>query len=160
MSRVEHIEGQVKSLSQDELKAFRDWFGQFDAQAWDDQIEADAKNGKLRSLAERALQDRSFFDVKAPNATTRKAIAELEAGKGKRFTSTKALMADLNTCARSRTKGSSHMQGRSVGAATVRLHDDLNILIQRHEEAEKTFDGELTEFAAQHLRYVRLTNSK
>ncbi|MGA2040091.1 MAG: hypothetical protein ABSH42_12515 [Bryobacteraceae bacterium] len=57
MSRVEHIEGQVKSLSQDELKAFRDWFRQFDAEIWDDQIEADAKNGKLRSLAERALQD-------------------------------------------------------------------------------------------------------
>jgi len=34
--------------------------------------------------------------VKAPNATTRKAIAELEAGKGKRFRSTDALMADLN----------------------------------------------------------------
>jgi len=38
MSRVEQIEGQVKSLSQDELKAFRDWFGQFDAETWDDQI--------------------------------------------------------------------------------------------------------------------------
>jgi len=47
----------VKSLSHDELKAFRDWFGQFDAEIWDDQIEADAKNGKLRSLAEHALQD-------------------------------------------------------------------------------------------------------
>jgi hypothetical protein len=57
MSRVEHIEGQVKSLGLDELKAFRDWFAQYDAEAWDDQIEADAKNGKLRSLAERALQD-------------------------------------------------------------------------------------------------------
>jgi hypothetical protein len=57
MSRVEHIEGQVKSLSLDELKAFRDWFGRFDAEAWDDEIEVDAKNGKLRSLAERALHD-------------------------------------------------------------------------------------------------------
>ena len=57
MSRVEHIEGQVKSLSLDELTAFRDWFVQFEAEVWDDQIEADAKNGKLRSLAERALQD-------------------------------------------------------------------------------------------------------
>ena len=57
MSRVEHIEGQVKGLSLDELRAFRDWFGRFDAEVWDDQIEADAKNGKLRSLAERALQD-------------------------------------------------------------------------------------------------------
>jgi hypothetical protein len=57
MSRVEHIKGQVKSLSLDELTAFRDWFAQFDAEVWDDQIEADAKNGKLRSLAQRALQD-------------------------------------------------------------------------------------------------------
>ena len=36
------------------------------------------------------------FEVKAPNSTTRKAITELEAGKGKRFTSTEALMKDLN----------------------------------------------------------------
>jgi hypothetical protein len=57
MSRVEHLEGQVKSLSLDELKDFRDWFARFDAEAWDEQIEADAKKGKLRSLAERALRD-------------------------------------------------------------------------------------------------------
>ena len=54
---MEHIEGQVKSLSLDEMKAFRDWFARFDAEAWDDQIQADAKNGKLRPLAERALRD-------------------------------------------------------------------------------------------------------
>jgi DNA-damage-inducible protein J len=36
------------------------------------------------------------FKVKAPNAATRKAIAELEAGKGKRFNSTAELMADLD----------------------------------------------------------------
>jgi hypothetical protein len=57
MSRVEHLEGQVKSLSLDELKDFRDWFARFDDEAWDEQIEADAKKGKLRSLAERALRD-------------------------------------------------------------------------------------------------------
>ena len=57
MSRVERIEGQVKSLSLDELRAFRDWFARFDAEAWDEQIEVEAKNGKLRSLAERALHD-------------------------------------------------------------------------------------------------------
>jgi hypothetical protein len=34
--------------------------------------------------------------VEVPNATTRKAIAELEAGKGKRFTSVDALMEDLH----------------------------------------------------------------
>jgi hypothetical protein len=57
MSRIEHIEDQVKALTPDELQAFRDWFARFDAEVWDAQIEADSKNGKLRSLAERALRD-------------------------------------------------------------------------------------------------------
>ena len=57
MSRVEQIEGQVKSLNVDELKAFRDWFASYDADCWDREIEADAKNGKLLSLAESALRD-------------------------------------------------------------------------------------------------------
>ena len=57
MSRIERIEGQVKGLSPDELRAFRDWFGEFDAELWDDQIEADARNGKLRAVAERAFRD-------------------------------------------------------------------------------------------------------
>ena len=57
MSRVEDIEGKVKSLSLEELQAFRDWFASFDADAWDAQIEVDVKNGKLRTLAERALRD-------------------------------------------------------------------------------------------------------
>ena len=51
----------------------------------------------IRLLMMRIVDERRLpFDVKAPNAATRKAIAELEAGKGKRFTSTAALMADLN----------------------------------------------------------------
>jgi len=57
MGRVERVEGEVQDLSAEELKAFRDWFTRFDAAAWDQQIEADAENGKLRSLAERALKD-------------------------------------------------------------------------------------------------------
>jgi DNA-damage-inducible protein J len=43
-----------------------------------------------------ADEHRLPFEVKVPNATTRKAIAELESGKGKRFNSTAALLADLN----------------------------------------------------------------
>ena len=57
MSRVEQIEGQVQSLNADELKTFREWFARYDADVWDHQIEADAKNGKLLALAERALRD-------------------------------------------------------------------------------------------------------
>ncbi len=51
----------------------------------------------IRLLMLRIADERRLpFEVKTPNATTRQAIAELEAGKGKRFTSTDALMADLN----------------------------------------------------------------
>lgn len=51
----------------------------------------------IRLLMLRVADDRRLpFEVKAPNATTRKAIKELEAGKGKKFKSLDALMADLN----------------------------------------------------------------
>ncbi len=43
-----------------------------------------------------ADEKRLPFEVRVPNATTRRAMAELEAGKGKRFRSVKALMDDLH----------------------------------------------------------------
>jgi DNA-damage-inducible protein J len=43
-----------------------------------------------------ADEHRLPFEIKAPNATTRKAIAELESGKGKRFKTVDSLMADMN----------------------------------------------------------------
>jgi DNA-damage-inducible protein J len=46
----------------------------------------------LRIVDERRLP----FEVKVPSATTRKAIAELESGKGKRFASVDALRSDLH----------------------------------------------------------------
>ena len=50
MSRVASIENQVKDLSPEELAAFREWFAQFDAEAWDRKFEADVKAGKLDNL--------------------------------------------------------------------------------------------------------------
>ena len=51
----------------------------------------------IRLLMLRVADERRLpFEVKVPNATTRKAMAELEAGKGKRFASVDALMADLH----------------------------------------------------------------
>jgi len=51
----------------------------------------------IRLLMLRIADERRLpFDVKVPNGKTRKAIAELEAGKGKRFNSVSALMTDLN----------------------------------------------------------------
>lgn len=50
----------------------------------------------IRLLMLRIADERRLpFEVRVPNATTREAMAELEAGKGKRFASVAALMADL-----------------------------------------------------------------
>ncbi|WJJ95010.1 type II toxin-antitoxin system RelB/DinJ family antitoxin [Neopusillimonas aromaticivorans] len=43
-----------------------------------------------------AEEHRLPFEVKVPNVTTRQAIAELEAGKGKKFATVDDLMADLH----------------------------------------------------------------
>ena len=43
-----------------------------------------------------ADEHRLPFEVKVPNATTKKALSELEAGKGKKFASIDDLMADLH----------------------------------------------------------------
>ncbi len=57
MSRVESIETQIQELSPDELATLREWFAEYDAEAWDRQFEADVEAGKLDALAERALRD-------------------------------------------------------------------------------------------------------
>jgi DNA-damage-inducible protein J len=51
----------------------------------------------IRMLMLRIADEKQLpFTVKVPNATTKKAIAELESGRGKRFKTRKALMADLH----------------------------------------------------------------
>jgi hypothetical protein len=55
MSRIDDLENQIKDLEPEELADFRKWFQEYDSDAWDRQIEADAKAGRLESLAEEAL---------------------------------------------------------------------------------------------------------
>ncbi|MEI6730900.1 MAG: type II toxin-antitoxin system RelB/DinJ family antitoxin [Pseudomonadota bacterium] len=51
----------------------------------------------IRLLMMRIADEKCLpFDVKVPNSTTREAIAELKAGKGKKFSGVQALMADLH----------------------------------------------------------------
>ena len=56
MGKIENLEEQIRALSPEEFTRFREWFAQFDAEAWDRQLEADVKAGKLDKLAERALR--------------------------------------------------------------------------------------------------------
>ncbi len=57
MSRVEQLEQQIAALDSEELRVLREWFARFDSDDWDRQIAADARDGKLARLAERALKD-------------------------------------------------------------------------------------------------------
>ena len=57
MTTISEIEAAVRSLSPQDLTAFRAWFAQFDAELWDRQLEEDAASGRLDALAEEALRD-------------------------------------------------------------------------------------------------------
>ena len=54
MGKMNDLERQVESLSEEELSSFREWFAGFDAKAWDRKFETDVKAGKLDALAGRA----------------------------------------------------------------------------------------------------------
>ncbi len=57
MSTIKDIETAVRKLSRDELSAFRAWFFDFDAEAWDRQFEQDVQAGRLDALANEALSE-------------------------------------------------------------------------------------------------------
>jgi hypothetical protein len=57
MGNVKSIEKAVELLPPSELAEFRRWFAEFDADAWDKQIERDAAAGKLDVMATEALAD-------------------------------------------------------------------------------------------------------
>jgi hypothetical protein len=55
MDKIEKIGREIKEFSPSELAAFCKWFHDFDAEAWDRQIEEDVQAGKLDALAKGAL---------------------------------------------------------------------------------------------------------
>jgi len=57
MNRVKNIKKEVQNLDPAELETFRKWFYEFDAEAWDRQIEEDVQTGKLDDLAEAAIKE-------------------------------------------------------------------------------------------------------
>lgn len=54
---VEEIEAAISQLSPDDLAQLADWFWEFQAKVWDQQLEADVKAGKLDALAREATED-------------------------------------------------------------------------------------------------------
>jgi hypothetical protein len=54
MRKIEEIEEQIRKLSREEFAELREWFLEQDWNAWDAQIETDAKSGKLDALVSEA----------------------------------------------------------------------------------------------------------
>jgi hypothetical protein len=48
MSKLVMIEEKIRALSTEELAEFRQWFAEFDAAAWDRQLERDVKGWEAR----------------------------------------------------------------------------------------------------------------
>ncbi len=57
MGTIKSIAEAVEALPPEELAEFRQWFADFDAQAWDRQLERDIAAGKLDGLSAEALDD-------------------------------------------------------------------------------------------------------
>ena len=54
---VKEIESAISRLSREDLQTFRNWFREFDAEAWDRQFESDVAAGRLDKLADEALRE-------------------------------------------------------------------------------------------------------
>ena len=54
MRKIEEIEEQIQKLSREEFVELREWFLEQDWKAWDSQLEADVKAGKLDKLVSEA----------------------------------------------------------------------------------------------------------
>ncbi len=57
MSTIEEIENAVINLPPKELAKFQKWFEEFQAKAWDQQLEEDVKMGKLDKFAKEAEKE-------------------------------------------------------------------------------------------------------
>ncbi len=56
MTTVDEIKVAITQLPPEALHELRVWYEQFDAQLWDEQLEADVAAGRLDQLADEALQ--------------------------------------------------------------------------------------------------------
>jgi hypothetical protein len=57
MTKIEKLARDVRALTVKELARFREWFAEFDAAAWDKQLEEDVRAGKLDAVADTAVAD-------------------------------------------------------------------------------------------------------
>jgi hypothetical protein len=54
---IKEIESAITQLPPSELAELAQWFEEYQAQVWDDQLEHDVKSGRLDALLKQAEQD-------------------------------------------------------------------------------------------------------
>jgi hypothetical protein len=64
MSKVERIQTEIESLSDEEYSKLRQWFSERDWEKWDREIEEDSRSGKLDFLIKEALDEKSKGNLK------------------------------------------------------------------------------------------------
>ena len=57
MITVRDIKEAVQALPEDQFEEFSTWFGEYEEEHWDRQIERDQKSGPLRALMDKARAD-------------------------------------------------------------------------------------------------------
>jgi hypothetical protein len=57
MMTLEQIESAILQLPPDELEKLIKWFADFDYKRWDEQLEKDVADGKLKALADEAIAE-------------------------------------------------------------------------------------------------------
>ena len=97
----------------------------------------------IRLLLVRIAADKEFpFSVKTPNATTRKAIAELENGKGKRFASAEKLFKDWRLRCLRLSDPDSFGEMLSARKSEARICESCDVLLELLHRQRRTA-GEL-----------------
>ena len=64
MSKVQRIQIEIESLSDEEYSKLRKWFSERDWEKWDRQIDEDSGSGKLDFLIKEALDEKSKGNLK------------------------------------------------------------------------------------------------
>ena len=64
MSRVQRIQTEIESLSDEDYSKLRKWFSERDWEKWDRQIKEDSESGKLDFLIEEALTEKAKGSLK------------------------------------------------------------------------------------------------
>jgi hypothetical protein len=59
MTKLQLIQTEIETLTDDEFTYLKNWINEFDAQQWENQIEEDSNLGRLDFLIEESLLEKS-----------------------------------------------------------------------------------------------------